>query len=79
MLVVLLVIELPWSATNPWASTLSTVLLLSIPLHFLIAQHRVYGQGWAVTVTKSIAIGVVYTVLISFGMILAAGLALRLG
>ena len=79
VLAVLLVIKLPWSTTSLWTSIPSTTLLLSIPLYFLVAQHRVYSQGWAITVAKSMALGLIYAFLLSLGTALAAGLALRLG
>ena len=58
-----------------WVALASAV---SIPLYFLVAQHRVYGQGWIKTFVKSSMLGVVYSVVLTGGAVLAAGLALRL-
>ncbi len=65
-------------ATSAWAERVGKVLLFSIPVYFLVAQHRVYAQSWPKTVLKSVALGLIYAILIVLGAIVAAGLALRL-
>ena len=47
-----------------------------IPLHLLIAQKRIYGQGWIATVFKYCVTGVAYMVLLSLGLALAVVLGL---
>lgn len=52
-----------------WAGT---ALLLSLPLHLLWMQRRVYRQGWALTLFKFAVIGHVYAalfLLVSVGVI----------
>ena len=66
-------------ASSMTAMRLRALCLGAIPLYFLIAQHRVYGQSWPKTVLKSTAIGVAYFVLLGGGAAFAATLALRLG
>jgi len=41
-----------------------------IPLHLLLMQKRVYRQGWFFTLLKYGCIGICYTVLLTFGMLL---------
>ena len=60
-------------------STLDTVILIAIPVSFLVAQRRVYRQTWWQTIWKACCIGVVYSIVIGLGAVVAAGLALRLG
>ncbi len=57
----------------------STVLGAAIPLYFLVAQKRVYGQSWLKTLGKASALGVSYVIILALGVGLAGGLALRLG
>lgn len=40
-----------------------------IPLYLLLAQKRIYRQGWPITTIKYLLIGISYTVLLSFGMV----------
>jgi len=42
-----------------------------VPLYLLIAQKRIYRQGWIMTLVKYGIIGVAYMVLLSFGLVLA--------
>lgn len=56
-----------------------TVLSLSIPLYFLLAQKRVYAQPWLTTLLKSGALAMAYSVVLGLGILLAGALALRLG
>ncbi|WP_420457082.1 DUF3667 domain-containing protein [Rubrivirga sp.] len=64
--------------TSAFAERVGMILAWSIPVYFLVAQHRVYAQSWSKTVLKSVALGVVYVILIGLGAVFAAGLALRL-
>lgn len=49
------------------------VSAVAIPLYFLLAQKRVYGQGWMKTLAKAVVLGSVYGVLL-----LALGLTLTI-
>src|SRR5690606_3796509 len=40
-----------------------------MPLYLLVMQKRIYGQGWAMTLFKFGAIGLCYSVLLSFGAV----------
>ena len=57
----------------------AVVLLVSIPLYFLIAQKRVYRQGWGRTVLKAVALGTVYQFAIYVGLAAVVLLAAALG
>ena len=74
----LLFLGAPATTTTTLAFALSVALCVAIPLYFLVAQHRVYRQGWGVTLVKASALGVVYFVVLALGTLVAAGLALRL-
>ena len=63
---------------SAWVSQMQVVLALSIPTYFLFAQKRVYRQSWPRTVLKATGIAMMYTVIVSIGTLVAAGLALRL-
>lgn len=66
--------------TADWAVTLSLVLFwLGIPLYFLLAQKRVYGQGWAKTVVKALVLGWAYSIVLFWGLIGVLVLAAALG
>lgn len=58
---------------------LSNLLLLTIPLYFVVAQKRVYGQGWIKTVLKSFVLGTVYFFVLLAGLVGAVLLAGALG
>jgi hypothetical protein len=47
-----------------------------VPIHLLLAQKRIYGQGWIATLFKFAVIGVAYVVLLSLGLALAIVLGL---
>jgi hypothetical protein len=51
------------------------VAVPAIPLYFLIALKRVYGQSWVKTLVKASALGVTYSVLLALGLVGAAALA----
>ena len=46
-----------------------------IPLYFLLAMKRVYGQSWGKTVLKGTLLSVAYSLLLAFGIVGAAALA----
>ena len=41
-----------------------------IPIYLLIAQKRIYAQGWPMTLLKYFFIGTLYLVLLSFGIMI---------
>ena len=41
-----------------------------VPLYLLLMQKRVYGQGWILTTLKFGTLGIIYTVLLCFAMML---------
>lgn len=47
-----------------------------VPLHLLVAQKRIYAQGWIATLFKFTVTGVAYMVLLSLGLVLAILLGL---
>ncbi len=74
LLLVLLNQVASWTGTWPVVPWLVGLLVFAmscwIPLYLLIAQKRIYRQGWLMTGFKFVCIGIVYTVLLSFGMVL---------
>jgi len=44
---------------------------LWIPLYLLLMQRRVYRQGWLMTLLKFVVLGMCYTFLLSFGLLVA--------
>lgn len=59
-----------------WGNTASAVVTFGgVPLYFLLAQKRVYGQGWGKTILKAVVLGTVYNVVLVFGLVGAALLA----
>ena len=75
----LLFVGLPMATAVAWEMWAGLALMLSIPVYFLVAQHRVYNESWRRTLAKSVVMGFLYLMLISGCTLLAAGLALRLG
>ena len=76
-LIVLLLTVAPGAT---WASVVANVLfLLVIPLYFLLAQKRVYRQGWVKTILKSLVLGWVYLFVLIFGLVGVLFLAAALG
>ncbi|MGH7462601.1 MAG: DUF3667 domain-containing protein [Longimicrobiales bacterium] len=57
------------------APLVPVLLLIWIPLYTLLALKQVYGQGWFKTVFKWSALGSAYIVVLSFGVLLGAVLA----
>jgi hypothetical protein len=82
LLLVLLVAWLQhWLA--PDAGTLQTLfgwieglLLAWMPIYLLIMQKRVYAQGWPMTLLKYCALGLCYTILLSFAVVAAVAIGL---
>jgi hypothetical protein len=58
-----------WPLVPGLMAGLATALSLWIPVYLLLAQKRIYGQGWPMTVFKYAWIGVFYLGLLGFGMI----------
>ena len=76
-LIVLLLTVAPGAT---WARVTANVLfLLVIPLYFLLAQKRVYRQGWVKTILKSLVLGWVYLFVLIFGLVGVLFLAAALG
>ncbi len=66
-------------AESAWHALLGTtklLLLCWIPLYLLLAQKRIYRQGWFFTLFNYMLIGIAYSVLISFGMVINMMLSL---
>lgn len=63
-----------WAALP--VSWLETVVLLWAPIWLLIAQKRVYRQGWPMTALKYWCIGWCYFWLLLFVLVIAAVLGL---
>ena len=63
------------SVSAPWLSALLGWVIFALgwwlPIYLLIMQKRVYRQGWFMTVIKYLAIGICYTILVSFGIVAA--------
>ncbi len=63
-----------WTSTWPLIPSLLTFLIFAtscwIPIYLLIAQKRIYRQGWIMTTLKYFCIGFAYTVLLGFGIVL---------
>ena len=68
-----------FSSGSGWAGVLSAVLLCAVPVYFVVAQKRVYGQGWIKTILKSLVLGTVYSVVLFWGLVGALLLAAALG
>lgn len=47
--------------------TIEAALWAWMPIHLLLMQKRIYGQGWPMTLLKYSVLGIFYTVLLSFG------------
>jgi hypothetical protein len=57
-----------WNGVLGWAMGLTIAWM---PLYLLIMQKRVYGQGWPMTIIKYGVLGISYSVLLSFGLVVA--------
>lgn len=63
-----------------WVGVLSAVCFIAIPVYFLLAQKRVYGQGWLKTFAKAWLLGSSYAfVLFGVGLVLTILLAFVAG
>ena len=59
-----------------WAGVLAVALYVVIPVYFILAQRRVYGQGWIKTILKAGVLGWTYLIVLTvFGITLAVLLA----
>jgi hypothetical protein len=63
-----------WTEGLPGASMFWGLLIFAvsvwIPIYLLLAQKRVYKQGWPMTLIKYFCIGMAYTMLLGFGIVL---------
>jgi hypothetical protein len=63
-----------WTETWPLVPGLMSWLIFAasvwIPIYLLLAQKRVYGQGWPMTVFKYFWIGTFYLVLLVIGIMI---------
>ena len=57
----------------------NSLLFLAIPVYFLVAQKRVYGQGWVKTILKSLVLGWAYFFVLLAGLVGAFLLAAAVG
>jgi hypothetical protein len=77
-LVILLLVLLnriaTWTASWPLVPGLMGLLIFAtsvwIPIYLLVAQKRIYGQSWPMTVFKYFWIGMSYLVLLGFGIMI---------
>ena len=73
LLLVLLLDGLEGVTPAPWMhgpiEFAKFILILWMPLYLLLMQKRVYAQGWIMTLVKYFAIGTVYSILLTFGVI----------
>ena len=51
---------------------LSIALLAWVPVYLLLAQKRVYGQGWLMTLTKFTVVGMTYWTILTMALLIAA-------
>jgi hypothetical protein len=74
LLLVLLNQAIGWTSGLPLLPGLLGVMVFAvscwIPLYLLLAAKRIYGQGWIMTSLKFFVIGIAYSVLLSFGLVL---------
>jgi hypothetical protein len=73
-LLLILVLQGLAGVAPPWMHTplLLSQIALSVwmPLYLLLMQKRVYGQGWIMTTIKYATIGMLYFVLLTFGIVM---------
>jgi hypothetical protein len=70
------VADIAWLAST--FDVLAALLWVWIPVTLFLTQKRVYGQGWMMTTLKFTVIGILYTILLTFGSILTLLLTLLL-
>ncbi len=67
-------------AEAAWIGLLSAVCFIAIPVYFVLAQKRVYRQGWIKTLLKAWLLGSLYSfVLLGVGLVLTVLLAFVAG
>jgi hypothetical protein len=71
--VLLLLRLLPWQGPR---AVLGPAIAVWLPLYFLLALRRVYGQAWRWTIPKALGAALLYLVALSGGLVAIAGLAL---
>jgi hypothetical protein len=64
---------LPWPGPR---AVLGPAIAVWLPLYFLLALRRVYGQAWRWTIPKALGAALLYLVALSVGLVAIAGLAL---
>lgn len=65
-----------FSTDQTWTAIGAVALYVAIPVYFLIAQRRVYQQGWIKTIFKSAILGWAYVLVLAvFGLTLTVLLA----
>ncbi len=64
---------LPWQGPR---AVLGPVFAVWLPLYFLLALRRVYGQAWRWTIPKALAAALLYLIALAVGLVGIAGLAL---
>jgi hypothetical protein len=67
------------AAASAWQTVLGVInfcIWCWIPIYLLIAQKRIYRQGWLMTLIKYFLIGNVYAVMIGFGVVVNMMLSL---
>ena len=69
----------PLVGDAPTVAVLDAVLILSIPVYFLVAQKRVYGQGWIKTALKAAVLSVAYNTVLLVGLVAVFFLAALFG
>lgn len=74
-LVFTVVLLATWGDTG-WARIAIAVASVVIPIYFLLAQKKVYGQGWLRTIGKAFVVGWAYSFFLSIGAVAAILLAL---
>ena len=65
--------------SHAFVAYVAVALALSIPLYFLVALKRVYGQSWRKTVAKALVLGTVYNGVLIAGIVVAVVLAAMMG
>lgn len=71
---------LAWLAPGTDAGgTVSLILFATIPLYFVLAQKRFYGQTWGKTLVKAVLLSAAYNTALLFGLVGVIVLAAVLG
>ncbi|MEM7050968.1 MAG: DUF3667 domain-containing protein [Acidobacteriota bacterium] len=56
----------------------AALTVLVVPVYFLLALRRVYGQGWVMTLLKALMVSIGYTLLFVIGLLATLALTLAL-